>query len=281
MSKTVLITGCSSGFGELTAKTFASRGWNVVATMRKPERDDVLRHLDGVLVTALDVTDKDGIDRAVAAAVGRFGQIDALVNNAGYGGHTVFEQATDESIRAMYETNVFGVMNVTRAVLPQMRRQGEGRVINVTSVVGLMGSPTVSIYASTKFAVQGFTEALAFEYAPLNIQVKSVAPGAFPTTRFNDNVKDNLVAGDEDLVAHAERLREALRSAIERINAGSGPQDPQLVADKIFECATASTPVHNPVGADAEELVKMMIGMPRQQFLDGIAAMLDLPKGTS
>ena len=137
--KTVLITGCSSGFGKLTAKTFATSGWNVVATMRKPERDDELRHLDGVLVTALDVTDQQSIARAVGEAIERFGSIDVLVNNAGFGGHTVFEQATDEAIRAMFETNVFGVMNVTRAVLPHMRRQKAGRVINVSSVSGLLG----------------------------------------------------------------------------------------------------------------------------------------------
>lgn len=276
--KTVLITGCSSGFGNLTAKVFARNNWNVVATMRSPDRDDDLRHLDGVLVTALDVTDPRSIARAVGEAIERFGSIDVLVNNAGFGGHTVFEQASDEAIRAMYETNVFGVMNVTRAVLPHMRRQKAGRVINVTSVVGLFGSPTVSIYCSSKFAVQGFTEALAFEYAPLNIQAKTVAPGAFPTTRFNDNVKDDLTAGDSELVAHANRLREALRTAIDRANADGTAQDPQIVADKIFECATTVTPIHNPVGADAEALVNMMTGVPRQQFLDGIAAMLDSEK---
>ena len=276
--KTVLITGCSSGFGKLSAKTFAKSGWNVVATMRSPERDDELKHLDGVLVTALDVTDPQTVAAAVNVAIERFGSVDVLVNNAGFGGHTVFEQATDEAIRAMFETNVFGVMNVTRAVLPHMRRQKAGCVINVSSVSGMLGSPTTSIYNATKFAIQGFTEALAFEYAPLNIKAKTVAPGAFSATGFNANVKDNLTAGDAELVAHATRLREALRAAIEGSNPDGTPQDPQIVADKIFECATADTPIHNPVGADAEALMGMMDGVPRQQFLDGIAGMLDLGK---
>ena len=124
--------------------------------------------------------------------------------------------------------------------------------------------------------MQGFTEALAFEYAPLNIQAKTVMPGAFSATGFNDSVKDNLSAGDDELVAHAQRLREALRAAIEGANPDGAPQDPQIVADKIYECATAETPIHNPVGADAEAVVNMMTGVPRQQFLDGVGAMLGL-----
>ena len=271
MNKTVLITGCSSGFGKLAAKTFSEKGWNVIATMRSPERETELTALDNVLVTRLDVTDADSIKDAVEEGLARFGAIHVLVNNAGYGGHALFEQASDDAIRAMYDTNVFGVMNVTRAVLPHMRRQHEGCIINVTSMAGMMGAPTVSVYASTKFAVEGLTEAMAIEYAPLNISIKSVLPGAYPTTRFNANVEDDLSAGGEELSTYAQRLHAHIQGVAAHMAAqGSAAADPQEVADKIYECATSETPIHNPVGSDAEMLAQMKASMPHQAFIDQI-----------
>lgn len=272
--KTVLVTGASSGFGKLAAKKFQQEGWNVVATMRSPDKEQELTELDGVVVTRLDVTDPASISDAVNLAVDRCGRIDVLVNNAGYGGHAVFEQAQDEDIRTMYETNVFGVMNVARAVLPLMRKQKSGCVINVTSMAGMLGAPTISIYASSKHAVQGLTEAMAFDYMPLNIQVKSVLPGAYPTTRFNASTSDDLNSGDAELVELAGRLYSHLQGVAQQMANQSGQvADPQEVADKIFECATSETPIHNPVGADAELLVGMM-GGSRQPFLDQLATML-------
>ena len=275
MKKTVLITGSSSGFGKLAARTFHQNGWNIVATMRSPERETELTRLDEVLVTRLDVTDPESIEAAVEQGVSRFGTIDVLVNNAGYGGHTLFEQASDEAIRSMYETNVFGVMNVSRAVLPIMRRQQGGCVINVTSMAGIMSAPTISIYASTKHAVQGLTEGMAYEYKPLNIRVKSVLPGAYPTTRFNVNTEDDLSAGDEELANHGQELYAHLQSVAAQMAAQGGEiADPQEVADKIYECATADTPIHNPVGADAEMIARMISPTPRQAFLDQMEAIL-------
>ena len=170
-------------------------------------------------------------------------------------------------------------MNVSRAVLPLMRKQREGYIINVTSMAGMMGAPTISIYASTKFAVEGMTEAMAFEYRPLNIHVKSVAPGAYPTTRFNANTDEALDAGDEQIVTHAKRLYDHLQGVAANMAAQGGKQaDPQEVADKIFECVTSETPVHNPIGADAEMLAGMMSAKPRQEFLDSIEAMLLPPE---
>ncbi len=272
MNKTVLITGCSSGFGKLAAKTFSDKGWNVIATMRSPERETELTKLDNVLVTRLDVTDAGSIKQAVDEGLARFGAIDVLVNNAGYGGHALFEQATDEAIRAMYETNVFGVMNVSRAVLPHMRRRQEGCIINVTSMAGMMGLPNSSVYSSTKFAVEGLTEGMAFEYKPLNITVKSVLPGAYPTTRFNANTDDDLNAGDDELSAHAQKLHAHIQGVVKQMaEQGGAVADPQEVADKIYECATSETPVHNPVGSDAEMLAQMKASLPQQAFLDQIA----------
>lgn len=279
MKKTALITGCSSGFGNLAARTFSNKGWNVVATMRSPEHETELTQLDGVLVTRLDVTDPGSIQRAVNEGLSRFGAIDVLVNNAGYGGHTLFEQATDASIRAMYETNVFGVMNVARAVLPHMRHRGRGCIINVTSMAGMMAAPTISVYASSKHAVAGLTEGMALEYAPLGIQVKSVLPGAYPTTRFNANTEDDLNAGDDELAAYAHHLYTHLQNVAEQMAAQGGVvANPQEVADKIYECATSETPVHNPVGADAEMLAGMKASLPGQAFLDEIAAIVLPPE---
>lgn len=270
--KTVLITGCQTGFGRLTAKTFSEKGWNVIATMLWPEKETELTKMEDVLVNRLDVTDHDTIKQAVAEGLERFGTIDVLVNNAGYGGHGLFEQFSDKSVRAMFEVNIFGHMNVARAVLPIMRKQKGGCIINVSSMAGLMGIPTNSVYSATKFAVEGFTEALALEYKPLNIIAKTVAPGAFMTTSFVANNDNHLEEGDEELVAHAKKQREHFNSIV--VDEGGEKSDPQEVADKIYQCATSETPVHNHVGSDAEMLVGMTGNPPRQDFLDKIAAWL-------
>ena len=271
--KTVLITGCSSGIGKLTAKTFHNKGWNVIATMRSPERETELIGLNDLLVTRLDVTDKGSIKQAVDEGTARFGDIDCVVNNAGRGGHALLEQASDEKMRALYETNVFGVMNVTRAVLPLMRCRKEGCIINVTSMAGMMGLPAETGYCSAKFAIEGFTEALAFECKSLNIFAKTVAPGAYLKTNFSGNADDTeLSAGGEELVAYAKCLREHFMNSVR--SEGGSEADPQEVADKIYECATSATPVHNPVGKDAQLLMSMMGGPPRQEFLDKVEPLL-------
>ena len=190
---TVLITGCSTGIGRVAAQTFQRAGWNVIASMRRPEAERELNALERVLVTALDVTDPDAIGSAVQAGVERFGTIDCLVNNAGFGGHALLEQSSDRMIRSMFETNVFGAILTTRTVLPIMRRRGSGIVVNVTSMGGLMGLPLDSVYCATKFAMEGFTEALALECVPLGIRVCSVAPGAYLTTAFPGNTVDELM----------------------------------------------------------------------------------------
>ncbi len=280
MKRTVLITGCSSGFGKLAARTFQANGWNVIATLRSPESETELTQLDDVLVTRLDVTEAESVEQAVAEGLARFGAIHVLVNNAGFGGHALFEQFSDEAVRAMYDTNVFGLMNVTRAVLPHMRERGDGCVINVTSLSGLLGTPISSVYSSTKFAVEGLTEALALEYGPLNIRFKSVAPGAYPTTRFRDNTDSPIAAGGEQMSAYAAGLRAQIQAISRQLATSDGePADPQEVADLVYRCATSETPVRNPVGKDAELLVGMMeTARTRQAFLDQLTSMLSSPK---
>jgi len=272
--KTVLITGCSSGFGKLAAKKFQQEGWNVVATMRSPEKETELSQLDNVLITRLDVTDKETVAEAVNQGIEKFGAIDVLVNNAGYGGHAYLEQFTEEQIYAMFETNVFGVMRVCRVVLPHMRQQKGGTIINVTSMAGYVGLSLGSTYSASKFAVEGLTEGMALEYKPFNIKVKAVAPGAFGTnfTAANDN---NLENGDDELKPYAQKIAAHFAALAEQMQKQGGKDaDPQEVADKIYECATTETPVHNIVGADAEMLMGMINSMSRQDFINQMGVML-------
>ncbi|MEM9091360.1 MAG: SDR family oxidoreductase [Cyanobacteria bacterium P01_F01_bin.53] len=273
---TALITGCSSGFGKLTAKTFSQRGWNVIATMRSPEKETELRELPNVLVTKLDVTEPKSIASAIEQGLDQFGRIDVLVNNAGYGGHALFEQATETSIRNMFETNVFGTMNTMRAMLPLMRAQGGGTIINVTSMAALIPVPGNSVYTASKHATGGLTEAMALEYEPLGIRIRLVEPGAFPTTQFTANVDTTVTGNDSQLEVHEHRLRQHFAKQVEQVAASSDSvNDPQNVADKIYECATENTPIHNPVGSDAEMLVGMIAAAEsRQAFIDQVTPLL-------
>ncbi|MCT4644406.1 MAG: SDR family oxidoreductase [Carboxylicivirga sp.] len=277
MNKTVLITGCSSGFGKLTVKKFQKEGWNVVATMRSPEKETELTQLDNVIVAKLDVADKVSIDAAVNLANEQFGSIDALVNNAGYGGHGYLEQFTEEQIYAMFETNVFGVMRASRAVLPFMRKQKSGAIVNVTSMAGYMGLSLTSTYSASKYATEGLTESMAMEYKPLGIKVHAVAPGAFGTNFFS-STKNNLEGGDEELQTNAMKMAAHFEQVAEQMRNQSGTEaDPQDVANIIYKCVTEEMPVHNIIGSDAEMLKGMIDSMPRQQFIETLEGML-IPK---
>lgn len=272
--KTVLITGCSSGFGKLAALTFQKRGWNVIATMRSPEKETELNQMDGILVSRLDVTDQKSIDESVRLVLDRFGRIDVLVNNAGYGGFGLYEQIPVEEIRSMFETNVFGLMNVTRAVLPHMRSRKQGVIINITSLVGILAIPSSSVYSASKFAVRGFSEALALELKPLNIAVKTIAPGHFDTN-FNAAAQLSLERGDDELKAYAAALAEQSEKARSTLAEPGAPEpDSQDVADLIYQCAIEEMPVHNAVGNDTQLVINMRSTMPEQDFLDEIGRML-------
>ncbi|QQX86495.1 SDR family oxidoreductase [Cupriavidus necator] len=180
--KTVLITGCSSGYGLETARHFHAQGWNVVATMRTPN-EELLPRSHRIRVLALDVTRPDGIAAALAAS----GPIDVLVNNAGIGLFGAFEATPMATAREVFETNTFGVMAMTQAVLPQFRARRSGVVVNVTSSATLAPMPMVAVYTASKMAIEGFTASLAFELEAFNVSVKLVEPGYGPTTRFTSN----------------------------------------------------------------------------------------------
>lgn len=271
--KTVLITGCSTGIGRLAAKTFHEKGWNVIATMRSPENEEELKAQSNCLVARLDVTDKESIRAAVEEGIARFGGIDVVVNNAARGGRALLEVASDEMVRGMYDTNVFGVMDVCRAVLPHMRERKSGCIINVTSMAGMVGIPLETSYSGTKYAVEGLTEALAFELKGLGILAKTVAPGVYSATEFSANANDDdWGAGGAELTAYSDRLRAHFRSSVS--SEGGDIADPQEVAEKIYECATEKTPVHNPVGRDAQMLMGLMGGPGRQAFIDQVGPLL-------
>src|SRR5882724_1046536 len=180
--KNILITGCSSGYGLETARHFHAQGWNVVATMRTP-REDVLPRSERLRVLALDVTKPESI----AAALEASGPIDVLVNNAGVGAIGAFEATPITTAREIFETNTFGVMAMTQAVLPQFRERRSGVVVNVTSSVTLARMPLVAIYTASKTAIEGFTGSLALELEDFNVRVKLVEPGYGPTTNFASN----------------------------------------------------------------------------------------------
>ena len=180
--KTVLITGCSSGYGLETARHFHAQGWNVLATMRTP-RADVLPRSERLRVLGLDVTKPESI----AAALDASGPIDVLVNNAGIGLFGAFEVTPMATVREIFETNTFGVMAMTQAVLPQFRARRAGVVVNVTSSATLTPMPLVATYTSSKVAVEGFTASLALELAELDVRVKLVQPGYGPSTSFARN----------------------------------------------------------------------------------------------
>ena len=180
--KTVMITGCSSGYGLETARHFHAQGWNVIATMRTP-REDILPRSERLRVLALDVTKTESI----AAAIDAGGLIDVLVNNAGIGVVGAFEATPMSTVREVFETNTFGVMAMTQAVLPQFRERRSGVVVNITSSVTLARMPLAAAYTASKMAIEGFTGSLAFELEHFNVLVKLVEPGYGPTTRFTNN----------------------------------------------------------------------------------------------
>ncbi|MBV9883409.1 MAG: SDR family oxidoreductase [Sphingomonadaceae bacterium] len=186
MNKTILITGTSSGYGKATAAHFLARGWNVVATMRRPDAS-LFAASDRLKLLPLDITDPASIELALTDAVDAFGALDVLVNNAGIGLASIVEATQDAIVREVFETNTFGTIAACRAVIPLMRRQGGGTIVNVTSSTTLGVMPLVAVYAASKCAIEGFTESLFYELEPFNIRTRLVEPGYAPTTSFAAN----------------------------------------------------------------------------------------------
>ncbi|AEI41814.1 oxidoreductase [Paenibacillus mucilaginosus] len=249
MKKNVwFITGASRGIGLELVQAALQAGHQVAATVRsKPEQlASLLGHPANLLVTVLDVTDEEQAKEAAEEAVRHFGRIDVLVNNAGYGLLSAVEEATDAEVRHNYEVNVFGSLNVIRAVLPQMRKQRSGRVINLSSVGGLTGLAGWGLYCSTKFAVEGITEAMARELAPLGIHTTAVEPGFFRTDFLDAS---SLIRSGNVIEDYAETVGE-MRNFATQVNKKQ-PGDPKKLAQAILTLADSEhPPVHLPLGKD-------------------------------
>jgi len=179
--KTILITGTSSGIGRAAALKFQREGWNVVATMRSPEKETELNQLENILVTKLDVQDFQSIDSAIKSGIERFGRIDTLVNNAGFSVFGAFEMTSDDQLHKIFDINLFGPIQTIKSILPHFRGNKSGTIINITSMGGRITFPTCSLYHASKFALEGFSETLAYEMIPFGIRTKIVEPGSTQT----------------------------------------------------------------------------------------------------
>ena len=239
---TILVTGCSSGFGLETARTFLDRGWTVIATMRTP-REDVLPRAERLRILPLDVADADSIARAVDAA----GPIDVVVNNAGVGLLNALEGVSMDMARAVFETNTLGTIAMTRAVLPQFRERRSGVVVNVTSSVTLRPLPLLSVYTASKAAVNAFSESLALELEQFGVRVRLVIPGRAPQTSFGANARARMGTTIPDAYADlAGQVFAGMQQSTEDVTRA------QDVADAVWRAATdPSCPMRLPAGADA------------------------------
>jgi NAD(P)-dependent dehydrogenase (short-subunit alcohol dehydrogenase family) len=266
MKKTILITGTSSGLGKTAAKYFSARGWNVVATMRTPEQEKDLTGLEDVLVTRLDVQDRESIQRGIEAGIARFGKIDALINNAGFGLFGVFESISREKIQEQFDINVFGVMDVTRAILPHFRKNKGGLIINVSSGAGVFTLPMLSLYCASKFALEGFSESLSYELASQKIVVKIVEPGGVVSTNFGkrsgaEAAQNASLADYDTFVAGANAIFAGLRA--------SRLATEEDVAKVIYTAATDGTDQLRYIATeDIQPLVKARRETSEHQYIE-------------
>lgn len=252
MKKTILITGTSSGIGKDTAKYFSEKGWNVAATMRTPEKDNEVRNLKNTKVYRLDVIDNESIQQAIIDAKKDFGKIDVVVNNAGFAVDGVFEAMDDKTIEKQFNTNVFGVLRVTREFIKYMREEKGGTIIQVSSMGGRITFPLYSIYHSTKWAIEGFTESLHYEVKPFNIKVKLIEPGAIKTDFYTTGrkmIKPDYTNAYDNFVEKCEKVS---------MEAGMNGENPLVVAQEIFKAANDSSwKLRYPVGKPAPMLLKL------------------------
>ncbi|MBW2418749.1 MAG: SDR family NAD(P)-dependent oxidoreductase [Deltaproteobacteria bacterium] len=242
-----LITGCSSGIGREIALAALTRGHRVAVTARDPAavEDIVAGHPGQATALALDVTDRDQVARAVSETERVFGRIDVLVNNAGYGYMAAVEEGEDDEVRAMFDTNYFGVVDMIKATLPGMRRRARGHIINVSSMTGLVANPPNVYYSSSKFALEALSEGLAKEMAPFGIRVTAIEPGAIRTDWSTRSMKES----GRPIEAYAESV--GARKALIKAAGSKFPGDPRRVADAVVMLSELDDPpLHLLLGRD-------------------------------
>ena len=252
MKRVVIITGASRGFGELIAKKFQMENFQVIATMRNIDSSPSLKKLDNVDIKRLDVTVKSDIKNVVDYTIEKYGRIDVLINNAGYGAFGFLEEASNEEIKNQFDVNFFGLIDCIRGVVPQMRKQKSGKIINISSIAGRFGLPFTSLYNSSKFAVEGLTECLHYELSLFGIDIKTVAPGSF-RTGFHDSVNFTESEKKVELNDVREKLKTALEEGIKNgppFPFGYGKSDD--VANFVFKKSITKSKVSNFIGRDTK-----------------------------
>jgi len=259
-SQTLFITGASSGIGRETVKYFSQQGWQVAATMRKPENETELDKLPGVKLFRLDVQDEASIESAVPEAIQAFGRIDVLVNNAGYGLWGPFETASPEQIKKQFDTNVFGLMNVTRAMLPHFRANRGGKIINISSMGGIITLPLYSLYHSTKFAVEGFSESLHYELEPLGIEVKLIEPGGIKTDFAGRSADFSANTAIQAYDSYVAKVRAAADDAYNKAS------EPRVIAETILKAATNAGKMRWAKGYMAKPLIWVKRHLPNNVY---------------
>ena len=251
-AKTIVITGASSGIGKATARLFHDKGWNVVATMRRPDAETDLRPSDRMKLLALDVQDPQSPKTVVEQAIGAFGKIDCWLNNAGYGAFGPVEAGTREQVMRQFDVNVFGLIACVQAVAPHFRARRAGTLINVSSIGGLMTVPAFSVYNATKFAVEGLSEGLWYELGAFGVRVKVIEPGAIKT-EFGGRSAD---VWDISRAPDYAGFMEKVKAARDKYTRSSSP--PELVAEVIYKAATdPSDRMRYLAGPDARRFAPM------------------------
>ena len=271
MKKTIFITGASTGIGRETAKLFHSKDWNVVATMRNPGNETELSQLDNVLVTKLDVLDLHSIEKAVKESIQKFGKIDVLLNNAGYGAYGPLESFPRENILRQFNTNVIGLLDVTKALLPHFRQNRDGIIINISSVGGKMAFPFGALYHGTKFAVEGISESLSYEVEEFGGKVKIVEPGAIAT----DFAGRSFDFNNDETLAEYQPLVGKVLAAVQSMFTSASPAS--VAANVIYEAATDGTnQLRYTAGEDAKALIAGRKQADDASFTAGIKAQMGL-----
>ncbi|MCF8450626.1 MAG: SDR family oxidoreductase [Taibaiella sp.] len=262
MSKTILITGASSGIGKATTIHFQQQGWNVIATMRSPEKETELSKLANVQIEKLDVLDLATIETAIYNGISKFGRIDALLNNAGYGAYGPLETFPRENIVRQFNTNVIGLMDVTKAIIPHFRKNKSGVIVNISSIGGQMTFALGSLYHGTKFAVEGISESLHYEMAEIGVKVKIVQPG-FIATDFGGRSFDFQAGGVEEYQPIINALMKQWQ------NPSNTVSSPGLVAEVIYTSVTDGTnQLRYRAGEDADFLLDNRKNMKDEDFIE-------------
>lgn len=264
MKKTILITGASSGIGKATAIYFQQEGWNVIATMRRPEKETELDKLDNVLLEKLDVLDLETIHQSIKNGISKFGKIDAVLNNAGYGAYGPLESFPRENLVKQFNTNVIGLIDVSRAIIPHFRKHKNGTIVNISSIGGQMTFPLGSLYHGTKFAVEGISESLHYEMSEIGVKVKIIQPG-FIATDFGSRSFDFQPGDISEYQAIINSLMQQWQSSDTLVS------PPCLVASIIFNAVTDGTnQLRYRAGDDAHLLLDNRKKMTDDEFFSMI-----------